>query len=398
MSTLRSARGALATGTMCVLLGCASSQVLVAHRVPLVAADEAVDEDRLLDVAVVVFDPGVPPGEIHRDDLEKLREDGVFVHVRRVESIQMAAALRDTLASSGHWGSVWITPQSSLAADVNVVAKILESDGYVVRVEAEVVDAAGRVWIGERYELETAAAAYRRERHSGLDPYQDLFTSIANDMAAALGKLSPAEIGQLKAVGALRYAAEFSPEAFGSYVVREKDGDYRPVRLPALDDPVFEGALNVRRREGLFFDTLDLHYERLVADAQPSYDSWREIGREESITIRELTRGARVRTGLGIVAMLGSLLYGGGNSAFVQNGMVAVGGELLGMREETLRGRELHAAALAEVSQSYDDEVAPMVVDIAGVEHRLTGTAAVQYAELRELLRQQLLDETGTGP
>jgi len=57
--------------------------------------------------------------------------------------------------------------------------------------------------------------------------------------------------------------------------------------------------------------------------------------------------------------------------------------------------KRLHAEALEELSVSFDDEVKPMVVDIEGTQHRLTGTAALQYEEWRDLLRQLYIDETG---
>ncbi|HEX6998343.1 MAG TPA: hypothetical protein VF322_09365 [Gammaproteobacteria bacterium] len=399
MDPLRTAYGVLLTIGLGALAGCTSSQVLVPHRIPLVAAPQtagqATQEEQLIDVAIVVFDPGVPEGDIGKEQLEKLLEDGVFVHVRRAEAVQMAVLLRDTLQRSGQWGAVWIAPEESLAADVNVTARILQSDGYIVRVEATAVDSSGTTWIDKRYELETAAAAYRRERHGGLDPYQDLFNAIANDLAAARARLSAERIDEIKTIAALRYAAALSPEAFGGYVAARRDGAYVPVRLPALDDPLFERTLSVRQRERLFLDTLDRHYENLVVAAQPSYDSWREGAREESITIRELTRGARLRTGLGIVAMLGSMMYGGGDLAFLRNGMLSVGAELLSMGAATVREKDLHAAALEELSASFDDEIAPLTVDIAGVQHRLTGTAELQYAELRELLRLLFAEETG---
>jgi hypothetical protein len=58
----------------------------------------------------------------------------------------------------------------------------------------------------------------------------------------------------------------------------------------------------------------------------------------------------------------------------------------------------LHIETLEELSVSFEEEVTPLVVEIAGVQHRLTGTAAVQYAEWRDLLRQMYISETGFVP
>ena len=116
------------------LTGCSTSEVRVAHAISLVPAAASVPEDELLDVGVRVFDPGVPEGEIQEEVLEELLEEGTFVQIRRTEALVMAVELRDTLQQSGHWGAVWVTPTVSNAADLNVTAEIMHSDGDIVRV------------------------------------------------------------------------------------------------------------------------------------------------------------------------------------------------------------------------------------------------------------------------
>ncbi len=44
------------------LAGCTSSEVVVAHSVPLSTAKETIAEEELLDVGIVLFDSGVPGG------------------------------------------------------------------------------------------------------------------------------------------------------------------------------------------------------------------------------------------------------------------------------------------------------------------------------------------------
>ena len=64
----------------------------------------------------------------------------------------------------------------------------------------------------------------------------------------------------------------------------------------------------------------------------------------------------------------------------------------------------VHADALKELTQSFQAEVAPQVVEVEGHTLRLTGTAEDQYREWRKLLKQLYLEETGaaaaaaTGP
>jgi hypothetical protein len=56
-----------------------------------------------------------------------------------------------------------------------------------------------------------------------------------------------------------------------------------------------------------------------------------------------------------------------------------------------------HADALKELTQSFQSEVAPQVVEVEGHTLRLTGTAEDQYREWRKLLKQLYEEETGAA-
>ena len=383
--------------------GCSSNEVLVAHSVELVPETATVPEEELLDVSVVVFDSGVPEGEIDHELLEELINDGTFVQIRRTEARYMAVHLRDTLQKSGHWGGVWVTPEESTAADINVTAEILHSDGNRVRLDVVATDATGRIWLDDEYGMETAAGAYNRQRYPDLDPYQDVFNTISNDLAAVRGELSSTEARNIRSVSQVRFAGELSPEAFGDYVEQGRNGAYELRRLPAGNDPQFERTLRVREREHLFIETLNEHYVDFYESSQNSYNGWREFAREEAIAIRELQRSANWRTGLGIAGVVASVLYGSNsNSGYSQrvlrDSIMYMSMDMI--RTGSLRRQEkrLHTASLEELSSSFEEEVKPMVVDIEGTQYRLTGTAAAQYEEWRELLLQLYQSETGLVP
>ena len=383
--------------------GCSSNEVLVAHSVELVPETATVPEEELLDVSVVVFNSGVPEGEIDHELLEELINDGTFVQIRRTEARYMAVHLRDTLQKSGHWGGVWVTPEESTAADINVTAEILHSDGNRVRLDVVATDATGRIWLDDEYGMETAAGSYNRQRYPDLDPYQDVFNTISNDLAAVRGELSSTEARNIRSVSQVRFAGELSPEAFGDYVEQGRNGAYELRRLPAGNDPQFERTLRVREREHLFIETLNEHYVDFYQSSQDSYDGWREFAREEAIAIRELQRSANWRTGLGIAGVVASVLYGSNsNSGYSQrvlrDSIMYMSMDMI--RTGALRRQEkrLHTASLEELSSSFEEEVKPMVVDIEGTQYRLTGTAAAQYEEWRELLLQLYQSETGLVP
>ena len=53
------------------------------------------------------------------------------------------------------------------------------------------------------------------------------------------------------------------------------------------------------------------------------------------------------------------------------------------------------ADAIEELGESFASESQPMVVDVEGETHKLTGSAEAQYAEWRTLLRKIYASETG---
>jgi len=385
------------------LVACTSSEVVVAHSVPLSTAAVAAPEEELLDVGIVLFDSGVPEGEISKEVLEELIREGTFVHIRRSESVYMSHLLRQTLQKTGAWGSVWIAPKPATTADVTVTGKILQSDGDRLRLLVTARDSTGRVWIDdELYEMETAAGAFNRRRYPDLDPYQDVFNSIANDLAVAQSRLSAKDRRDLRTVTSIRYAADVVPDAFAGYVVEEK-GRYALNRLPAEGDPMFDRTQRVRQRERLFLDTLDQHYAQFSAEAMAPYDSWREYTREEAIAVRELTKSARWRTGLGIATIVASIAYGNSSDNTFSDRLISaaimnVGVEMIRSSQVRKQEKRLHTETLEELSTDFDDSLEPMVVEIQGTQHRLTGTAEAQYDEWRQLLRQIFVAESGFVP
>ena len=55
----------------------------------------------------------------------------------------------------------------------------------------------------------------------------------------------------------------------------------------------------------------------------------------------------------------------------------------------------MHLRSIAELSDSFGSEAAPMVINVEGEARRLTGTAAAQYESWRKLLKDIYEAETG---
>lgn len=380
--------------------GCVQQEIRYAHTVPLDQTTKTIAEQELLDVLVVTFDPGVPDGEIDKELLEELLRDGVFTSIRRTEARYMAVQLKETLQATGYWGAVRVSPSATNATDVTVTAAIQNSDGDRVRVAVEATDAAGRLWLKKSYFLETAAAAYDKRKYPDTDPYQDLFNSIANDLNAQREKLSATDRAEIRSIAELRYAADLSPEAFGAHVEQNRRGRYEIRRLPADGDPMYERALRVREREYMVVDLLNGHYDRFHSDVEGSYDSWRTTARQEAQAVREVRSEARWRTAMGAATLIAAILYSrnsdnGFSDRVISNAGTFAGIELLKSGFQRRREAQLYAANLEEVSESFDEELAPLVVEIGETVHRLDGNAQEQYEEWRRLLKDIYQAETG---
>ncbi|MEE2683633.1 MAG: hypothetical protein VYC50_00825 [Pseudomonadota bacterium] len=381
------------------LFGCGSNEVRIPHQVSLNSSINSINEEDLLDVSIVLFDSGVPEGEIDKELLEELINEGTFVHIRRTESRYMATHLRDTLQNSGYWGSVWVTPDRSLIADLEIMGKILHSDGDRVSLDIHAVDASGRTWLKRNYQMFTAAGAFNRNIYPDKDPYQDIFNRIANDLAVLQVRLEPGEGKNIRRITELRFAEEISPESFQGYLNNSR-GRISINRLPSVDDPQFNRIQRARDREHAFIETLNEHYVGFYNNSTESYDGWREYSREESIAIKELESSSRWRTGIGVATIVASIVYdsnsdGDFNSRVIRDTMMYTGVEMIksaGVRREEKR---LHTQTLEELSLSFDDEVMPMVIQIEGTQHRLTGTADAQYQEWKDLLLELYKSETG---
>jgi len=385
-----------------LIAGCTSTEVLVAHAVPLEKSTSEIAEAQLLDVGVAVFDSGVPEGEVDKDVLEHLIKEGTFVQIRRSEAIYMAVLLRNTMQKSANWGTVWVTPKDSTAADLSVDGKILHSDGDYFQLHVKATDATGHVWVDKNYEMSTAAGAFNRQRYPDLDPYQDVFNEISNDLAKARKGLSAKETDTIRTVAGLRYAADLSPDAFNGYVADNK-GQYKINRLPADGDPMYGRTEQVRQRERLFLDTIDEHYDQFYKDASTPYNGWRENAREEAIEVKELTKSAHWRTGMGVASILASIVYGSSHGSefterMLRDAALYIGVDMLRTSQTRKQEKQIHQSQLEELNGSFDDSIKPVVVAIQGTEHRLTGTADAQYQEWRDLLRQVFIEESGFVP
>lgn len=372
-----------------VLAGCAASTTAKYDEIDAVQAQEEVPEIALLDVGILLFDPGVPEDQEGPDGF-------VFPDVRRAEARYMPYHLKRTLEGTGLWGSIWVLPERSEAVDLLVWGRVDRSDGLEVELRVGAWDATGREWLNKTYKSRVPEKAYSKYRDLSEDPYQNIFNEIANDLLAKRRALSDKNLTAIRQVAELRFAADLVPSAFASHL-EEDDGEYRVLRLPADDDPMLARMLAVREREYTFVDTLNEYYAGLYYEMSPPYENWRKMSREEMLNYQELKRSARMRQLLGLAAILGAVAYeagGGGNSAITNT---AILGGIEGFRSGLGKSAEakLHGESLKELGSSFEAETEPLLIEIEGQTRRLTGTAEEKYQEWRRLLREIYTTETG---
>lgn len=382
-----------------LLAGCVVQDV---KPLPKVEARQAVREipaDERLDIVVHTFDPGIP--EEIADDEEEMTKRRIFPEMRKAEASYFAVMLRNTLESSAQWGAVRVAPDSVKFVDVSVTGRILDSTGKHLALEVTARDAAGRVWLdGKVYESEADVGSYRTDAALlARDPFQNVYSSIANDLVAARGKLDAAALREVRQVASLQFAEDIAPEALSGYLRADDSpgsGLVRVVRLPARNDPIADRVERIRERDAQVLDTLDGYYTGFSDQmAQPYGEfrrtSWDEIDKQE----RDLA-SARTRTFLGAAAVAASILAPSNCSSNTTcnldsaaryagsiGGITAV---LSGLKKYS--DARTHAQAFGELARSFQSEVASQVVEVEGRSLRLTGTAEEQYREWRELLRQ----------
>ena len=376
---------------------CTVNEVIVADETELVVADAPVDEARLLDIGIVEFRPGIEEDNDPRDT-------GVYDEIRLAETKYLAYHLKTTLQGTGHWGAVRVIPSREAFTDLVISGEIRRSDGEFVEIDVTVEDAAGRHWYDKTYETQTGVTSYSEKRDRRLDPYQKIFNDIANDLQAHAATLPPKQLQQTRQVSELKFFGDMSPLAYGQHLQENGDGVLEVVRLPAENDPTVGRLRQIRERDRLVVDTLNEHYANFYYGIAMPYRNWRKTARQESIAFREVKRSARLQALVGVVVLAGSLAVDTENSSSSTQRRVNRSLQYYGINEGLnriigglQRGREadVHIGAIAELSESFGAQAAPMVVSVEGQERRLTGTAQAQYEGWRRLLKEIYQAETG---
>jgi hypothetical protein len=332
--------------------------------------EQATSEESMLDVGLVIFSPGIPVVESTHSKL------GIFPEIRKAEAQFMPVLLRQVLLATNAWGVVRVLPDQQSSAELLVTGRIMESNGSRLVLQIKARDASGRLWLDKTYSDSTTERDYPVAE--GSDPYIDLYRQVANDLLEFRLGLDTRQLQAIRQVALLRYAASLSEEAFGSYLQQDPDDTYRVVRLPAEGDPMLARVERIRNQEHLFIDTVDEQYVSLYEEMAPTYNLWRQYGREQALYQQDYEARAQTKDRIG---------RRGTFTAMEQT-------------YNTYKQIKIQEQDLDDMALGFNNEVAPTVMEASGRVFRLSGSLETQYNEWRDILREIFAIETGTpaGP
>jgi len=371
---------------------CSTQTVKSTTYTPVIQDEEYLPEDLLLDIGIQLFDPGI-------DEIEEDEEEIVNGQIRVAESRFAAYLLSDTLQRSGNWGVVRVMPNNSSPMDLTLTGTILQSNGEARKIRVNVKDSTGRDWYTKEYYEVISQFSYDPSQRNVADPFQVIYNNIANDLLLfRKDNLSETRIVEIRQISEMLFAERFAPEMFSDYVTQDRDGYYQLTRLPADSDPTLSRVRDIRERDFMFVDTVQDYYATFSRQMKLPYDSWREASYYETITLRELRASSRRRFIAGTAAVIGGIAAAtSGNYAAQSGGAVGVGAGayLIKSGFDKRAEAQIHIAALEELGQSLETEVAPKVINLDDRTVTLTGNVEEQYDQWKEILADIYALESG---
>ncbi len=350
-----------------------------------------------LDVAVPVFDPGIPTDKYGNVNDREVVEQDIWPQVRRLEANRFALATVDALGKTNAFGKVNVTPNANVSADVYVLGKINYSDTETVEIGVKVMDATNDVWGEQEFTYRVSQGFYRDAVRKGQNPYGSVFRQIADYVYTLLQQQSEEEKRNIELVSDVRYAAMYSPEKYAHYLTEE--GGFFSSRktigvngAPAENDPMYQRIEAIKAKDMQFIDQLQDSYETFEATTHDAYRTYQRETLPVAAKIRkekaDRTKAQVATAALGIAAIM---LGKNSNSTAGQVAAAAAGvGAAFSLTKAVQSNRELNTQRqlLNEMGQNLDIQVSDQVVEFRDQTIELQGTAAEQYAQLRQRLKE----------
>jgi hypothetical protein len=370
----------------------AVDKVTTATLAPIKTPSAPIRPEALLDVAIPPLDDGLAFTD---------EDDTVFPEVRHAESIYFSNQLAKTMEKSGAWGAIRVVPSSEVVMDLYIRGTILQSDGETLDLDITVYDTSGREWLTERHRKVVGKYAYDRRLKTLSDPFQNVFTVIANNVLAVREKMSHEEAVRLRRISELRFARDFSPEAFGDYIGESKSGILTINRLPAENDAILGRIDMIRERDYLYVDTMQDYYDTFSREMHLPYQDFRRASYDSVVKSRQLRKRGNRQIIAGIAGILGGM-YGRFNSGSLMafdgaTAAAAVGGYALTQGLQSKQRAAEQTELVAEMGSSLEAVIEPQVIALEDRSVTLSGTVETQYGQWREML-QRIYQQERTFP
>ena len=197
----------------------------------------------------------------------------------------------------------------------------------------------------------------------------------------------------------MRFARDFVPDAFASYVTPSRSGGFELRRLPAEGDQNLVRVRRVREREYLFIDALDDYYETFGTNMFTPYQNWRRATYSEAIAYKRAKQQARSRAIAGSAAVIGGVA----TQATAQNAVTYYGGivgiiggaTILKTALDRRAQAQVSADVLQELGVSAEAAISPYTMDLENQVLQLQGSVEAQYQELRRILKMEYYRDLG---
>ena len=346
-----------------------------------------------LNVAVPVFDPGIP------EDYDQWEKKNIYPEVRRSEARYLAVKLASTLAEAGHWGAVRVMPsRDKVISDIVVYAEIEESTGGSFKTQVFAYDSTGKTLLKKKYKHEVHPRFYTDRMQKGVDPYQKVFSAISSDLHAKTRKLKDKSISKIKDTTTLRYGLALAPDAFEDTMKVNSNKSWKIKYMPAENDPMLERINVLRVRDDMFTDAMQTTFQNFAGNMDEDYFKWRQ---ESSVEYQAMKKAKAQATGRilgGILAAAAGVVVAAETKGTVGDaaaiGLIGAGAVGVASGVKKNKQAKQYKELMAEHARSFDAALEPQVVQFEEETATLTGTIEEQFVQFRALLARVYESET----
>ena len=367
-----------------------------------------------LDIAVVILNPNYD----EHDD--KLQDKGVWPEVRKTESIRSAYRIKEALQSTNQFENVLVAPSTDVSADLYLRGRIDGSTTEILDIRWTLIDARGSTWIDWNTTKHRVPLGWHQKVYQpGIDPFRPLYAAIARDVVEKLAKPyakqhgdnklrnqqlrkrgKPTRLSNLEEITLTRdlvLARYFDPEQYSDALFIEKKR-WNIRYLPDMESNDWLRIQNFAKRDARFAEVYDAQYATFFEKVNPTYEEWlNEVfpyAREARLEARR-AKTEKIVGGLVLVATAVAAADAATTSA--RDTALAVGGTIGGgLILQSMRNRKQFKRNLSlfdELSRNYHDNFRPTNVSIADETKVVQGTAANQFSQLRQFLKEMYVKD-----